>query len=240
MAARYTSGQMNSNSNRTILVIGTLIAVALIALALVAVRGKPAAGAGLNGNFNLTGQPFAGKADAPVSVVVVEDFKCPVCKTFEDTIAPELKTKYIDTGKAKLYSLVWPFLAENARLPTDDSKLAAQAAKCVYDQGGNDAFGSFKSILFRAQGDESTVWATKTRLKDLAGNVEGLDQGRFATCLDTDATAARVDADEKQVTDARVNHTPTVFVNGKEVLNGSGQSSYLLADVSAAIDAASK
>ncbi|WP_291429522.1 DsbA family protein [Deinococcus sp.] len=231
---------MNSNSNRTILVIGTLIAVALIALALVAVRGKPAPGAGLNGTFDLTGQPFAGQADAPVSVVVVEDFKCPVCKTFEETIAPELNTKYIETGKAKLYSVVWPFLAENARLPTDDSKLAAQAAKCVYDQGGNDAFGRFKTILFRAQGSESAVWATKTRLKDLAGNVEGLDQAKFATCLDTDATAARVDADEKQVADAGVNHTPTVFVNGKEVRNGSGESSYLLADVSAAIDAASK
>lgn len=231
---------MNSNSNRTILVIGTLIAVALIALALVAVRGKPAPGAGLSGDFDLTGQPFAGKADAPVSVVVIEDFKCPVCKTFEETVAPGLKTNYVDTGKAKVYTLVWPFLSEVARLPVDDSKFAAQAAKCVYDQGGNDAFGSFKSILFRAQGDESTAWATKTRLKDLAGNVEGIDQGQFATCLDTDATAARVDADEKQVTDARVNSTPTVFVNGKQVLNGSGQGSYLLADVSAAIDAASK
>ena len=101
----------------------------------------------------------------------------------------------------------------------------------MYDQGGNDAFTTFKSILFRAQGEEKVVWATKARLKELAGNLESLDQSKFAECLDTDATAARVDAMEAQATRARVNSTPTVFVNGKQVTG-------TLADVSAAIDAA--
>lgn len=227
-----------SNSNRTVLVIGTLIAVALIALALFAVRGKPAPGAGLTPNFNLDGLAFAGQEGAPVSVVVVEDFKCPVCKQFEETVAPELRTKYVDSGQVKMYSLVWPFLAQVVGLPTDDSKLAAQAGLCVYDQRGNEGFGAYKAILFRAQGDESTVWATKDRLKELAQNVEGLDQSAFATCLDTDATAARVDADEKQATDANVSGTPTVFVNGKVVTGSGGQNSWQLADIGAAIDAA--
>ncbi|GGL73412.1 hypothetical protein GCM10010840_09340 [Deinococcus aerolatus] len=227
-----------NNPNRTLLVIGTLIAAVLIALALFAVRDKPAAGAGLSADFKLDGVPYAGQADAPVNVLVVEDFKCPACRQFEASVEPELASKYVETGKIKLYTLVWPFLAEAARLPTDDSKLAGQAALCVYDQGGNDAFGSFKSILFRAQGDESTVWASKTRLKELATNVEGIDQAAFVTCLDTDATADRVDAMEKQASDAGVNSTPTVFVNGKQVVNDAGQGSSLAADVSRAIDAA--
>ncbi|MBZ9713657.1 DsbA family protein [Deinococcus multiflagellatus] len=230
-----------NNQNRTFLVVGTLVAAVLIALAVFAVQGKPAAGAALKANFNLAGQPFVGQENAPVSVVVVEDFKCPVCKNFEETVAPQLKEKYVDAGKIKQYSLVWPFLADTRGLPTDDSKLAAQAAKCVYDQGGNDAFASFKTIMFRAQGDESQVWATKTRLKDLAANVEGLDQAKFDSCLDTDATAARVDADEKQVSDARVNGTPTIFVNGAQVMTADGKrGSYAFEDISRAIDAASK
>ncbi|MVN89023.1 thioredoxin domain-containing protein [Deinococcus sp. HMF7620] len=230
-----------NNSNRTVLVIGTLAAAALIGLAIFAVQGKPAAGAGLKGDFNLAGQPYNGQDSAPVNVVVVEDFKCPVCKSFEETVAPQLKDKYVDTGKIKQYTLVWPFLSEVARLNENDSKFAAQAAKCVYDQGGNGAFTSFKSILFRAQGPESQAWATKTRLKDLAGNVEGVDSAAFNTCLDTDATAARVDADEKQVNDAGVNATPTVFVNGAQVMTADGkQGSYAFADISRAIDAASK
>ncbi|CAM3371571.1 thioredoxin domain-containing protein [Deinococcus saxicola] len=227
-----------NNPNRIILVVGTLIAVVLIALALFAVRDKPAAGAGLSGDFKLDGVPFIGQADAPVSIVTIEDFKCPVCKQFTENIEPELKTKYVDTGKAKIYTLIWPFLAQNARLPTDDSKLAGQAALCVFDDGGNAAFESFKNIVFRGQGEESTVWATKTRLKELASNVEGIDQTKFAGCLDTDATAARVDAMEKQAVDAGVNSTPTIFVNGKQVLAASGQGSYSPDDIGKAVDAA--
>lgn len=51
-----------------------------------------------------------------------------------------------------------------------------------------------KTTLFRAQGPEREVWATKSRLKDLAGSVDGLDQARFATRVDNDETAAAVDA----------------------------------------------
>lgn len=230
-----------NNSNRGLLVIGTLIAAALIALALFAGRSKTPAGAAKTANFNLSGLPYVGKDDAPVTVVAVEDFKCPICKQFDNDVWPQLKAKYVDTGKVKVYAMIWPFLSEVQRLATDDSKFAAQAAKCVYDGSGNVAFEKYKEILFRAQGDETTVWATKTRLKELAANVEGLDQAKFATCLDTDATAARVDADEKQVVDAGVTGTPTLFVGGKQVMTADGsRGSFLLDDLSREIDAALK
>lgn len=200
------------------LVIGTLIAAVLIALALFAVRQKgngADANAGKTINFDLTGKPVLGTKGAPVTVVVFEDFKCPNCKRFEEEFLPTLKSKYIDTGKAKFVSLNYPFLAEKAQLPVDDSKLAAQAAECAYRQGGNDVYERMKQVLFRAQGSEEQVWADKTRLKDLAGNVEGLDTAKFATCLDGDATAAAVDADEQQGNKAAVPGTPAIYVNGK-------------------------
>ncbi|GAA5514823.1 disulfide bond formation protein D [Deinococcus carri] len=222
-----------SNQNRTVLVIGTLIAVVLIALALFAVRSRPAT-QGNATNFNLAGQPVLGQENAPVTLVVFEDFKCPNCRRFEEEFLPEIRSKYIDTGKAKLVSMNFPFLAESARLPVDDSKLAAQAVECAFVQGGSEAYDRMKQILFRAQGSESEVWATKNRLKDLAGSVEGLDQAKFATCLDNDETVAAVDADEKQAQDADVGGTPSIYVNGKLV------DSYDATSVSAAIDAALK
>ena len=226
------------SSNRNVLLIGTLIAAALIALALFAVKNKPASTTdGKVANFNLADIPFEGKADAPVTVVAVEDFKCPACKNFQDTAAPTLKTKYVDTGKVKWHTLVWPFISTQvANNPEDDSKYAAMAAKCVYDQKGNEGFSTYKDILFRSQQSETIVWATKSYLKDLAGNVEGLDAAKFATCLDTDATAARVEADKKQVEAAGVNSTPTIFVNGKEVVIKTDS----VKDISAAIDEALK
>ncbi|MBB5233025.1 thioredoxin domain-containing protein [Deinococcus budaensis] len=220
-----------NNQNRTVLVIGTLIAAVLIALALLAVRGRPAAG---TVSFDLEGQPVLGQADAPVTVVVFEDFKCPNCKRFEEESLPQIREQYLDTGKAKLVSMNFPFLAENFRLPVDDSKFAAQAAECAYLQGGSAAYEQLKQLIFRAQGPESEVWATKARLKDLAQNVEGLDQAQFATCLDTDQTAAAVDADERQAINARATGTPAIYVNGQPV------ASYDARAVGAAIDAASQ
>ncbi|GHF74309.1 DsbA family protein [Deinococcus ficus] len=208
-----------SNSNNTTLVIGTLIAVVLIALALFAVRGKPRTGGdGTTATFNLADMPYVGQDDARVNVVVVEDFKCPACKNFNDNIEPELKTKYVDGGQVKWYTLVWPFISTQvARNPEDDSKYAAQAARCVREQQGNEGYEVFKGILFRSQGPESEVWASKANLKTLAGNVEGLDAAKFASCLDNDETLAAVEADKRQAEAAGVNSTPTVFVNGKKV-----------------------
>ncbi|MEW6421899.1 MAG: thioredoxin domain-containing protein [Deinococcota bacterium] len=220
-----------SNQNRTVLVIGTLIAVVLIALALFAARGR-SSGQTETATFDLTGQPVLGQQTAPVTLVVFEDFKCPNCKRFEEEFLPELRSKYIDTGKAKLVSMNFPFIAAMNNLPVDDSKLAAQAAECAYLQGGSEAYERMKQILFRAQGPESVVWASKTRLKDLAGSVEGIDQAKFNTCLDSDATAAAVEADKQQAEKAGVSGTPSVFVNGKLV------GSYDAATVGAAIDAA--
>ena len=220
------------------LLIGTLIAAALIALALFAVKSKPAASTTSDkaANFNLANVPFEGKADAPVTVVAVEDFKCPACKGFQDSAAGELKTKYVDTGKVKWHTLIWPFIAAKFQLNPDDSFLAAQAAQCVYDQKGNEGFSVFKDILFRAQGPEDQIWASKDALKTLAANVEGLDSGKFGTCLDTDATLARVQEQKKMAEAAGVNSTPSIFVNGKLVNVTGGY----VKDISAAIDQALK
>ena len=209
-----------NNSNNMVLLIGTLVAALLIGLALFAVgRKDKAPAAGGEGNFNYASLPYAGQDAAKVDVLVVEDFKCPVCKQFEGTVAPQLHTNYVETGKIKLHSLVWPFLSKNVGLTVDDSKFAAQAARCVYQDRGNEGFTAFKAILFRAQGDEREAWATKDRLKELAGSVEGLDEAQFGTCLDTDATLAAVQEDKKAAEVAGVSGTPTVFVNGKRVDN---------------------
>lgn len=221
-----------NNSNRTVLVIGTLIAAVLIALALFAVRGRQSGGDTQRVNFDLSGQPVLGQESAPVTLVVFEDFKCPNCKRFEEEFLPEIRSKYLDTGKAKLVSMNFPFIAENQRLPVDDSKLAAQAAECAFVQGGSAAYERMKAILFRAQGPENEVWASKSRLKDLAGSVDGLDTAKFNTCIDNDETAAAVDADERQAQSAGVGGTPSIFVNGKLL------PSYDAATVGAAIDAA--
>lgn len=225
--------RLQGEQNRTPLVVGTIVAALLLGLGLWFLSRQNGAGvtSGDTKTFNLTGQPFIGKADAPVKMVVFEDFKCPNCKNFEDSIFPTIQQKYVETGKVQVYKINYPFLADS--LPTDDSKLAAQAAECAYDQKGNDGYNSLATILFRAQQSETVVWATKDKLEELAGSVDGLDPDKFKTCLDSDATKARVEADKKQGQDAGITGTPSVFVNGKLIPEFSAE------NISKAIDDAS-
>lgn len=221
----------SSSNNRVFLIVGTLVALLLIGVTVwVVQRNQTTATQASTKTFDLSGQPFIGKADAPVTLVAFEDFKCPNCKNFEENIFPEIQSKYIATGKAKMYKINFPFLGDN--LPTNDSVLAAQAAECAYDQTGNAGYEGMSTIMFRAQGDETQVWATKDKLEDLSGSVDGLDTAKFKTCLDSDATKARVEADKQQAVTAGVNATPSVFVNGVLAANFSAE------EISKAIDAA--
>ena len=50
-----------------------------------------------------------GQADAPITIVEYASMTCGHCATFHNTTFPELKAKYIDTGKAKLILREFPF-----------------------------------------------------------------------------------------------------------------------------------
>src|SRR6187402_3053239 len=50
-----------------------------------------------------------GKDDAKVTIVEYASMTCPHCAHFNDTTFPELKTKYIDTGKARYILREFPF-----------------------------------------------------------------------------------------------------------------------------------
>ena len=198
------------------LIIGTLIAAALIAAVAFYLRPTTEDNQVVR-SFDLTALPVLGQTDAPVTLVVIEDFKCPACRAFEQGVMPQLVSRYVNTGKLKVASLTWPFLAKARSLPTDDSLLAAEAAGCVQDQLGSAGYFEFKKVLFGNQEDETTVWATKDKLKTLASGLEKLDQIKFGSCLDTDATKARVQSQQQQITAAGITSTPSVFVNGQSV-----------------------
>ena len=211
-----------TGGNNGALLIGTLVAAALIVLALFAGRSKDTVAPAemTQASFDLTNKPMIGDAAAPVQMTIVEDFKCPACKNFDEQVFSKLKAEYIDTGKVQAHFVIWPFLAELQKLPEDDSKYAAQAGECVYKNDGSEAFAGYKDILFRAQGPENEVWASKKRLKELAQNLGSIDQGAFATCLDNDETAQLVDNNEKEVVENNVTSTPSVFINGEKVDSG--------------------
>lgn len=151
--------------------------------------------------------PRLGDAGAKVTIVEFADFQCPYCGKFEQEVYSRIKQEYVDTGKASFVYLDFTFLG-------DESRWAAQAAKCAGEQG---KFWEYHDTLFDSQDGENQGTFAITRLKSLARKIVPSASG-FNQCLDSGKYAQAV-ADETALgRTAGVSGTPTVLINGKLVV----------------------
>lgn len=161
-----------------------------------------------------------GDANAPATLTVYEDFRCPACESFEQTFGSTVND-LIAAGSVKVEYHIASFLDGN--LGGGGSKRAANAAGCAADQG---KFKAYHDILYANQPPESQDGFTNARLIELAKQVDGLDQAAFATCVNDNVHSGWVKASQNQF-DTAFNgqvSTPTIQLNGK-TLTGSGAKS---------------
>ncbi|MEK7618301.1 MAG: DsbA family protein [Patescibacteria group bacterium] len=163
----------------------------------------------------------AERKDAPKTgrgkVVIEEfsDFQCPFCQKFFNDTYKQIKTKYIDTGKAT-------FVFRHFPLPIhQNAQKAGEAAECANRQG---KFFPYHDRLFEKMQPDGTG-LNMADLKQYAVDL-GLNVSKFNTCLDNGETAEVV---KKDITDgqaAGVSGTPTVFVNGVKIVVAQPFSSF--------------
>ncbi|EFL88904.1 DsbA family protein [Ahrensia sp. R2A130] len=164
-----------------------------------------------------------GQADAPVTIVEYASMTCPHCKTFHDTILPDLKKDYIETGKAKYILRPFPF----------DGDRRGEAAFMLALCAPNDNYYAMVDALFATQknwGGQGNPVPELLRISKLAG----MSEADFKACLgNQDLLTKMVQGRNKAVKEFGVRATPTVFINGEKV----GEPS--LANLKEAIEAAS-
>lgn len=156
-----------------------------------------------------------GDVNAPVTIIEYSDFQCPFCGNFARQILPELRTKYVDTGKVRLIFRHFPLnTACNSALSSDlhpNACAAARAAECAADQ---NLFKEYHDELFL---DDSRRNALATvNLKQYGTNV-GVDQATFDACVDGTSKATRVQADVASGIALGVTATPTCFVGAQKI-----------------------
>lgn len=157
-------------------------------------------------------QPAIGSPDAPVKLIEFGDFKCPSCKVFYDTIYPQLKKEYIDTGKVQLYFVNLQFLAE-------DSITAGIAGESVFKQNPQ-AFWKFYEAIYANQGDQSEIWATPEFLTDLVKkHVPEVDAEQVAKDIQNRTYENEVNEDRNLAQQFEIRSVPSIVINGKKVLN---------------------
>lgn len=174
-----------------------------------------------------------GDPNAPVKLETWEDFQCPACKNFSESVESQLIQNYVATGKVYYVFHHYPFIDNNST--SKESDQAANASMCAGEQG---RFWDYKTILFANWNGENIGTFSDRRLLAL-GESLGLDMNQFKKCFDDNAYKAQIDQDFAAGINLGVNSTPSIFVDGVLVQNANG-ANYVPGydDVAAAIEAA--
>jgi len=167
---------------------------------------RPAAAQGVAAAELLVPPPLGdrslGKDDAPVTIVEYASMTCPHCAHFHETTYPELKKRYIDTGKVRFIFREFPL-----------DPLAAGAsmlARCA----DKEQFFPMIETLFHQQ----RQWAVEKPIPPLMALAKqaGFSEQKFNTCLSDQKMLEALQAEQKRASEKfGVNSTPTLFVNGR-------------------------
>jgi protein-disulfide isomerase len=153
----------------------------------------------------IEGHPSRGDVNARVTLVEFTDFECPSCAAMQPVLDEVLKS-YGDRVR---------FVVRNFPLTKHaHARKAAEAANAAQAQG---KFFEYTSLLFKRQNALDVP-----SLKKYATEV-GLDRVKFDAALDggTYAAAVRRDLDDGGI--FGIDSTPTIFINGVELLDVSAE-----------------
>lgn len=175
-----------------------------------------------------------GAADAPSTLTVYEDFRCPACGAFEKSFTPTVHTLE-DSGRIRAeYHLVTLI---DGNLGGSGSLNAANAAACAQDQG---KFRAYHDVLYTNQPEEQhdDFSDNKTLLK-LAGRVPGLKNPAFTACVNDGTYDAWVKRSHSAFNASGYDSTPTILLNGKNIF-GSGSPALSPTSLTGLVDTANK
>ena len=152
------------------------------------------------------GDVALGSDTAPVTIIEYASMTCPHCAHFSETTFPELKKRYIDTGKVRFIFREFPF----------DPVAAAgfMLARCA----GKDHYMAVIETLFAKQGEWAVDQAhARGPLQNIAKQL-GFTDETFKACLTNQKVLDDIEAvRNRAVQKLGVNSTPTFFINGKKL-----------------------
>jgi len=152
-----------------------------------------------------------GDPAAPVTIDVFEDFQCPACKYFTESIETLVIQNLVTTGKARYVFHNYPFLDGDGAENGGESDQAANASMCANEQG---KFWEMHSAIYANWNGENQGGFSDPHLQAIAESIE-LDMNAFNECFSANKYQAEIQADFDLGGQMGVSGTPTVFVNGE-------------------------
>ncbi len=151
----------------------------------------------------------AGSADAPVTVVEYASVTCPACAAFHAQVYPEIKEKYIDTGKVRFIFREFP------TPPANLSIAGSMLARCAADKGGKDAYFVILNALFATQRTWIYGDSPRDELLKIAAQA-GMDSNDFDACVKRQELLDYLNEKVKEGSEKYdISSTPSFVLNGQ-------------------------
>lgn len=151
-----------------------------------------------------------GNPDAPIKMVEYASLTCSHCAHFHNDVLPEMKTKYIDTGKVYL---------EFREFPLNDPALKATlTARCLPE----DKYDGFVSLLFKTQEHWAGGMDYMASLRQNA-KLAGMSDDTFDACQAEPDLKLKIAERMQEAKDKwKIEATPTFIINdGAEKISGA-------------------
>ena len=152
-----------------------------------------------------------GANEAPVKIKIFSSLTCPHCADFHLNVVPEIKEKYVDSGKVQLIFIDFPL-----------DQVALNASKLLH------CLEQKKQITFLDNIYENqSQWTSGLDLNEVNNNLKeivkilGINSAEFDKCLNNEVIedkilSDRINGHQKY----SINSTPTIIINEKK-LEGS-------------------
>lgn len=151
-----------------------------------------------------------GDPAAPVTIVEYASLTCSHCASFHNTVMPELKKTYIDTGKVRLVFRDFPL---------DGLAMAgAMLARCADGDRGK----ALLNVMFRQQG---TWIRSESPIEPLTSyaKLAGLNEDDVNACLENQNIMNAIrEGQETATTQYQIGSTPTFFIEDVKVEGNRG------------------
>lgn len=143
-----------------------------------------------------------GRADAPVTVVKYASMTCPYCRQFHIKTFPQLKKRYIDTGRVRFILREFPIGFQ--------SGAATIALRCVTPER---YFATYEALMLN-----QSQWISQAVRREPIWKIVrkfGLTRAQFDACYQDKALIANLNAVKERGRTLGVIGTPNFFINGK-------------------------
>ena len=157
-----------------------------------------------------------GNPNAKVSFIEYGDFECPACGEYYPLVQQLVQN----------YSSTVQFVFRNFPLYTIHpfAGISAQAAEAAGLEGGTAKYWAMNGLLYTKQSEwpvNSALTPQQVLSQYLDGYAQsiGLDVNTFNTDINATSVMQKIQTDANSGTAAQIDHTPTFFINLKQIPN---------------------